>query len=199
MNISKKTENRLQSTSWFHGTLLSSLESIKQGVLARHNKSTSKDLDFGYGFYLTSTFEKAEAFITRQLNLGLFDDTAIPIVLEFSFCPYNYYENNDCTLLVLDDYDDKFAEFVFENRTRNSNGSNQHPYDMIYGVMSDSFPTSQIIEYEIGIKSKDDVLTAFKKQTSTKQLALHSQTICDTITLTKAHTIVNGVRKELEL
>lgn len=43
--------------------------------------------------------------------------------------------------LILNNYDDNFAEFVFHNRINNANGENQHDYDFIFGVMNDIIET----------------------------------------------------------
>ena len=202
MEITTKLKNRLSKNIWFHGTKLSSWINIKEnGVLADYNKETASDLDFGYGFYLSPTAQKAEQFITRELQIGVFDKQDIPVILEFSFCPLQCQEETECNMLILNDYNEDFANFVFNNRTENFNGTKQHDYDMVYGVMSDSYPTKEIGEYKAGLKSKEDVLLALQKRTSVKQLSLHTQNICDILSLTRVYQLDfdNDVRKELDI
>lgn len=80
-------------------------------------------------------------------------------------------------------------------------GLKQHDYDVIYGVMSDSVPTQAILEYKMGVKTKEEVLECFKKATSMKQISLHRQELCDIIKLKEAYTIdkTTGMRKELNI
>ena len=115
--------------------------------------------------------------------------------------PLEWFEGENYKTRIFGKYDDDFAVFVFENRTQNIYGTNQHDYDVIYGVMSDSVPTQAILEYKIGIKTKEEVLESFKKATSMKQLSLHNQKLCDIIKLSEAYTIdrITGERKELNI
>lgn len=67
--------------------------------------------------------------------------------------------------------------------------------------MSDSVPTQMVLEYKMGIKTKQEVLASFKKATSMKQISLHNQELCDIIKLKEAYTIdiETGARKELNI
>ena len=46
-----------------------------KGILADYNKDTSDALDFGYGFYLAPTQERAERYITGLLKAGVLKKT----------------------------------------------------------------------------------------------------------------------------
>lgn len=76
-------------------------------------------------------------------------------------------------------------------------GENQHPHDIIFGVMSDSNPIMDIQRYKNGEISKEEVIHTFLKDTSNKQLSIHNQKICDIIKPSKAYIIHNG--KELDI
>ena len=67
--------------------------------------------------------------------------------------------------------------------------------------MSDSVPTISIMEFQMGIKSKDDVLADLKVGTSMKQISLHKQELCDIIKLKEAYILdkETGERKELNI
>ena len=197
--LSTKNIKRLSNTKWYHATLSSYWDEIcEKGVLSTYNKDTSNSLDFGYGFYLAVTSEQAEHFISQQLKFASVGENDQPLILEFSFCPLQFFESTQYSTHILGNYDDEFAEFVFNNRTQNIVGTQQHEYDLIFGVMSDALPLVLISEYSKGLKSKEEVLEALKKQTSMKQLSLHNQNICDTMQLTMAYTfsIEDRNRKE---
>lgn len=192
---------------WYHGTTLQGWKDIcKYGVLSDYNKGY--ELDFGYGFYLTPIQQHAENYIIDSLkfeesdiNVGIpfieNKDDKIPVLIEFTFNPIQWYSDHCYNFHFLNAYDDEFAEFVFHNRINNINGNCQHNYDVIFGVMSDSLPTVLIQKYNRGEISKEEVLTGLKKSTSNKQLSLHNQEICDIIKPSKA--ILIDSREELNV
>jgi hypothetical protein len=187
--LSAKDIKRLSGDKWYHATLLSYWDEIcEKGILTTYNKDTSNSLDFGYGFYLALTAIQAEKFIAQQLKFASVNENDRPLILEFSFCPFQFFESIQYSTRILGSYDDEFATFVFKNRTQNIAGTQQHEYDLMFGVMSDALPLLLISEYSKGFKSEKEVLESLKKQTSMKQLSLHNQSICDTMHLTKAYT-----------
>lgn len=199
--ISNKIQKILSQKIWYHGTLFSNWESFcKNGVLVDINKDTSDALDFGYGFYLAPSKERAEHYILSMMeNSDFYNSADIPMILGFEFNALELFESEIYHTKIFDKYDDEFAIFVFTNRTENLSGSTQHNYDVIYGVMSDSVPTQAILEYKMGVKTKDEVLQILKKGTSMKQLSLHKQELCDSIQLKEAYTIDKTTRKRKEL
>ena len=199
--ITGKIKKHLNINMWYHGTVYSNWESIcKNGILAEYNKDNSDSLDFGYGFYLAPSKERAEHYILSMMeNSGFYSETDEPIVLGFEFNPLEWFQNDEYNTKIFGKYDDEFAIFVFENRTLNVAGSKQHNYDVIFGVMSDSVPTLEIQKYKMGMVTKEEVIESFKVSTSMKQLSLHNQDICDIIRLKEAYVIdrKTGERKEL--
>lgn len=201
--ITGKIRKALSQNIWYHGTVFSNWHSFCQnGVLADINKDTSDALDFGYGFYLAPSRERAEHYILSMMeNSGFYNPHDIPMILGFEFTPLEWFESEEHRTKIFGKYNDEFAIFVFENRTYNIFGTKQHDYDVIYGVMSDSVPTQAILEYKIGLKTKEDVLECLKKPTSMKQISLHNQNLCDIIKLREAYTIdkITQERKELNI
>ena len=201
--ITGKIRKALSQNIWYHGTVLSNWDSFcHDGVLADINKDTSDALDFGYGFYLAPTRERAEHYILSMMkNSAFYNDNDTPMILGFEFTPLEWFEEENYNTKIFGKYDDEFALFVFENRTQNILGTKQHDYDVIYGVMSDSVPTQAILEYKMGTKTKEEVFECFKKTTSMKQISLHNQNLCDIIKLKEAHTIdkTTNERKELNV
>ena len=64
MEISQKELNRLHQTVWYHGTTAKDAENIiRNGIDVNYN--IGSELDFGKGFYLTDTFERASGYISR--------------------------------------------------------------------------------------------------------------------------------------
>ena len=211
--MKSKVRKYLSSDKWYHATTLDGFKKIcDMGVKADYNKGN--ELDFGFGFYLTPQRDKAETFIknvleydnsevgdsiTESFGLPIKEnkDKKIPVVIEFSFVPLECFENTSYNYKILNAYDDEFAEFVFNNRVNNLSEENQHEFDLIFGVMSDSLPTILIQKYKNKELTKENVIEGLKKSTAVKQLSIHNQKICDIIKINKAYYVESG--EELDL
>jgi len=200
MEIQGKVRKYLNNTKWYHATTLDNWDSIcTQGILVDFNKDTSDALDFGYGFYLTPTQERAESYITNLLKAGVLAEDKTPIILEFELNVLELFEDNTYNAKILNAYDDEFAIFIFENRTENKRGICQHDFDIIFGVMSDRIPMQVIADYKMNKITKDEAIELLKKPTSMKQLSLHNQDICDIMQLNKAYMLDNETSERREL
>lgn len=177
--IAGKVRRVLSQNMWYHGTIFSHWGSFcENGVVADINKDTSDALDFGYGFYLAPSRERAEHYIISMMDNSTFylaEDQ--PMILGFEFNPIEWFEGEEYQTKIFGKFDDE------------------------YGVMSDSVPTIAIQEYKMGIKTKEEVLECLKKSTSMKQISLHNQNLCDIIILKEAYIIdkETGERKELNI
>ena len=201
--VSIKELNRLNRDYWYHGTSLENVESIeKLGVIAFYNQGNM--LDFGAGFYLTDTRERADAYISR---VPIISREYVPMVrrewavVEFKFNPFallfgkpdktdeqeitvlnglNYMYKNFAT------HNEEFAKFVFDNRLNtlnNVNNKNQHSIDIIWGVMSDSFPDQVMYDFVNGKITYEEAILKMQKPNSMKQLYIGNQRICDMLIL----------------
>ena len=199
MILTEKQIKILSSTKWYHATTKENYENIRKvGVQSEYNKGN--ELDFGYGFYLMPSEKLAENYLTRLF--GKFDRVAeTMVIIEFTFCPLDWFSSDEYSTMIFKKFDDEFANFVFTNRLECQSNKQRHNYDAIYGVMSDSIPTKLLLDYKSGDISKDEVLEGLKKETSMKQLSLHNQSLCDSIVLTRAYEFnpQNQERKELDI
>lgn len=185
--IPVKELNRLNKALWYHGTNIESAKNIEEsGVDAFYNVGNM--LDFGPGFYLTDTKERAESYIKRVPIITTDGELANRdswAVIEFQFNPYELLfgdENlvlNKYSYLNFPEHDREFAEFTFKNRIYNVNNESPHKKDIIWGVMSDSFPDQVINQYKNGDITYEEALDLLKKPNSMKQLYIGSQEICE--------------------
>lgn len=192
--ISIRELNRLNQDLWYHGTTIESAENIaKNGVIANYN--VGDQLDFGPGFYLTDTYERAVSFISRAPILAP-DGSIQPrknwAIITFQFNPFNLlflYETqyNFCNFAK---HNDEFANFVLKNRLYNTEEENPHPYDIIWGVMSDNNPIQIIEEYQKSIINYEIAIEKLKKTNSMRQLYIRNQNICDMLK-------IQEIRKEI--
>lgn len=187
-NLKNKTRQRLISSSWFHATTYSEWQNICQNkIQVKHNLIRSNELDFGYGFYLTDSKERAKNYILQYVKNGILSPQDL-LVLEFDFCPAHYQTPDNWK--VFEKYDDEFAEFVFSNRLKNIAGSKQHCYDWIYGGMTDTKPLQIMSDYRDGNITKEMAISEFQKGMSFKQLSIHSQKLCHAMQLKSATRFV---------
>lgn len=200
LELTTKVRNALSSTQWFHATTKSNFVNIvDKGVVFDYNRCS--ELDFGYGFYLTTTAKLAESYISKLLSWAGNDDNDPPVIMEFEMNPLDWFVSGEYNVAIFPAFDDTFAEFVFNNRMNSSTGKQLHDYDVIYGVMSDSVPTKLLLQYRAGEISREDVIEGLKKGNSMKQISLHNQHLCDIIKLKRVYqyNIETGERKELDI
>lgn len=193
--MTTKEEKFFKQDIWYHGTTLAEWKSIcKSKILADFNIGYS--LDYGNGFYLSPSEKDTQKYAldTVKYNGSSLPDDNVPVVLAIKYIPleailigtpHKYFAK----------YDDEFAEFVFQCRA-NYLSKKTHPYDITGGVMTDTVPTAIMQKYFAHQLTKEEVLEEFKKNTSKKQLCLHTQELCDKLKLVYAY-IVEG--KELDI
>lgn len=181
--ISIKELNRLNQDLWYHGTTIESAENIaKNGVIANYN--LGEQLDFGPGFYLTDTYERAVSFISRAPiltsdgNIQLRKEWAI---ITFEFNPFNllFAHKTQYNFCNFPKHNDEFANFVFRNRLYNTRKEFPHLFDIIWGVMSDNKPFEIIQKYNNKTISYETAINQFKKTNSMRQLYIGNQDICN--------------------
>ena len=108
--------------------------------------------DFGRGFYVTNLYKQAETWAKRKGGMK----RTKGIVTEFDF------NENICRIMKLnvlrfDDYDEKWLEFIVQNRLNDAE-QQVHDYDIIEGPVADDRITEQIKDYIDGIISKEKFL-----------------------------------------
>lgn len=177
--------NRLNQDLWYHGTTIENAESIAEnGVIANYNVGT--ELDFGPGFYLTDTFQRASSFISR---IPIITQEGVKLarkswaIVIFDFNPFNllYSTNTTYSYRNFPKHNDEFANFVFENRMSNIYNENPHNFDLIWGVMSDNNPSKIISNYREHLINKETAISLLKKSNSMRQLYINNQDICNTL------------------
>mgnify|MGYP002624129494 CR=1 FL=1 len=188
--ISVKELNRLNRDLWYLGTSPDGAENIQEnGPQAGYNIGNM--LDFGAGFYLTDTKERAESYISRipVLNRELkFEKRGEWAVIEFEFNPFKliFDEGNEEKYKYKNfpKNDEEFAKFAFYNRVYNVFRENHHGFDIIWGVMSDNLPDQIVYDYSEGLVTYDEAIEKLQKPNSMKQLYIGTQEICDMLKIT---------------
>ena len=107
-------------------------------------------------------------------------------VVEFEFNPFNllFTEKNTYRYRCFPKHNLEFAQFTFDNRVHNVYNQNPHGYDIIWGVMSDSFPDQVILDYKNCGISYEKALELLQKPNSMRQLYIGNQKVSDLLKIT---------------
>lgn len=142
----------------YHG----SIEVVERPEIHQPNRS----LDYGSGFYTTTSFAQAKKLVERRMkNYG----EAVGHV--------NVYELDDNALegmktLLFEKPTKEWVDFVMRNRTERSF---THDYDIVYGPVADDCVYTQFALYEGGIISMPTLIQELKTYKLVDQYLFHTE------------------------
>lgn len=142
----------------YHG----SLEEVRNPEIRLPNRS----LDYGYGFYTTTSYEQARKLVERRMK----DNNA-------SIGYVNIYELDDefikrMRLLIFEKPTEEWVNFVMKNRTERGFA---HDYDIVYGPVADDSVYTQFTLYEGGIISMPTLIQELKTYKLVDQYLFHTE------------------------
>lgn len=139
----------------------------------------NRTLDFGVGFYLTSSFEQAEAWIKRKLQ----NIKPIGYINVFHFDE----QLADCKTLVFDKPDEKWLDFVMANRTQ---PDFEHAYDIVKGPVANDRVYASFALFEGGFISKSELIDELKTYKLVDQYLFHTELSLTKLQFIEAKEIV---------
>ena len=124
----------------------------------------SRSLDYGYGFYTTTSFKQAEDWVKRKLNTN----TAVGYVNI-----YEFDENliKSLNALLFDSPTEEWVDFVMNNRT---NKDFNHDFDVVYGPVANDKVYAAFALYEGGIIDKQNLISELKAYKLVDQYLFHT-------------------------
>lgn len=142
----------------YHG----SLEEVRNPEIRLPNRS----LDYGHGFYTTTSYEQARRLVERRMKDN---ETSIGYV--------NVYELDDeyikrMRLLAFEKPTEEWVNFVMKNRTERGF---THDYDVVYGPVADDSVYTQFTLYEGGIISMPTLIKELKTYKLVDQYLFHTE------------------------
>lgn len=146
----------------FHGSLTSVAE---PRILPRENGKTA---DFGIGFYTTTDYNQAERWV--KLRKG--PDAQIKGYISEFEAPDNLLQNKDLKVLVFENADSEWLDFVIENR---KNKSFSHNYDIVYGPVANDRVYTTINLYEEELLDKQQTIAQLKTFVLVNQVLFHTE------------------------
>lgn len=142
----------------YHG----SLEVVCNPEIRLPNRS----LDYGMGFYATTSYEQAEKWVRRRM-----DDSKV------SAGYVSIYELDDDAIkhldtLIFEKPDEEWVNFVMKNRTERGY---THNHDIVYGPVADDSVYTQFMLYEGGIISMPTLIQELKTYKLVDQYLFHTE------------------------
>lgn len=156
----------------YHGSL--------QQVQNPEIRPSNRTLDYGTGFYTTTSFEQAGAWVMRRMkeyratngyvNEYLLDEEALKELNVLSF--------NEPT--------EEWVDFVMANRTKKDF---THSYDVVYGPVANDRVYAAFALYEGGVLDKQTLIKELKTYTLVDQFLFHTPQALQTLTFIQAKEV----------
>ncbi|MDE5784031.1 MAG: DUF3990 domain-containing protein [Prevotella sp.] len=142
----------------YHG----SIEVVENPEIRQSNRS----LDYGSGFYTTTSFAQAKKLVDRRMK-----DKGV------AMGHVNVYELDDKALenmkvLLFKKPTEEWVNFVMRNRTERGF---VHDYDIVYGPVADDSVYTQFTLYEGGIISMPTLIQELKTYKLVDQYLFHTE------------------------
>ncbi len=142
----------------YHG----SLEEVKRPEIRQANRL----LDYGSGFYATTSYEQARKLAERRMK-----DKRVPVGY------VNVYELDDevmrhMKMLLFEKPTEEWVSFVMKNRTEQGY---THDYDIVYGPVANDSVYAQFTLYEGGLISLPTLIQELKTYKLVDQYLFHTE------------------------
>lgn len=157
----------------YHG----SLEIVQKPEIRKANRT----LDYGSGFYTTTSYEQAEAWVRRRMDeakqnrgyVNVYDiQEAIPTSLR---------------LLIFQSPTEDWVDFVMRNRTEREF---VHDYDIVYGPVANDRVYAAFALFEGGLLNKQDLIKELKTYKLVDQYLFHTERAVQTLTFIEAKEVM---------
>ena len=144
-------------TTLYHGSI--------DIVAAPEIRKPNRTLDYGKGFYLTSSAQQAEAWVRRKLK----DDITLGYVNT-----YEYDEDMEAMFetLVFELPDEAWLDFVMANRM---NPDFKHNYDIVKGPVANDRVYASFALYEAGLLDKHELINELRAYKLVNQTLIHTE------------------------
>lgn len=124
----------------------------------------SRTLDYGSGFYTTTSFRQAEDWIRRKLNAN----TLVGYVNVYEF---DETLMNSLNAMLFESPTEEWVDFVMNNRT---NKDFYHDFDIVYGPVANDKVYAAFALYEGGIIDKQNLISELKAYKLVDQYLFHT-------------------------
>ena len=153
----------------YHG----SLEIVMRPVIRQMNRT----LDYGRGFYTTTSEKQAEDWVKRRLKEAEATNGYVNV--------YEFNERIGLSLknLMFDAPTEEWVDFVMHNRTERGF---THDYDIVYGPVANDRVYAAFAFYEGGLLDKQNLIAELKTYKLVDQYLFHTEAALRTLTFIEA-------------
>ena len=156
----------------YHG----SIEIVEKPEIRVSNRT----LDYGQGFYTTSSYEQAEAWVKRRMDEKK--------ALQGYICVYELDESvmQNINTLTFETPTEDWVDFVMKNRTQKGF---VHEYDIVYGPVANDRVYASFALYEGGLINKQTLISELKTYKLVDQYLFHTKKALQALTFVEAKEI----------
>jgi hypothetical protein len=157
----------------YHG----SLESVSKPEIRESNRT----LDYGKGFYATTSYKQAEDWVLRRSK-----------EMNVSRGFVNVYEFDESALrkmksLIFNQPTEEWVDFVHQNRTVKGF---QHDYDIVYGPVANDRVYAAFALYEGGVLDKQELIRELRTYKLVDQYLFHTSPALQYLSFIEAKEVV---------
>lgn len=156
----------------YHG----SIEIVEKPEIRESNRT----LDYGQGFYTTSSYEQAEAWVRRRM--------AEKKTSQGYVCVYELNEAamQEMNTLLFDTPTEEWVDFVMKNRTQKGF---VHEYDIVYGPVANDRVYASFALYEGRLINKQTLISELKTYKLVDQYLFHTEKALQALTFIEAKEV----------
>lgn len=157
----------------YHG----SLDCVSSPEIREPNRT----LDYGCGFYTTTSYQQAEEWVTRHRK-----DKKKPVLGFVNVYEVDIDAVRSSNCLWFDGPTEAWVDFVYANR---NDRSFIHSYDFVYGPVANDRVYAAFTLYESGLINKQELIKELKTYTLVDQLLFHTQKSLSLLSFVEAKEI----------
>lgn len=157
----------------YHGSL--------ERVPSPEIRQATRTLDYGTGFYTTTSFKQAEDWVRKRMR----DTNARKGYVNEYELDLEALKQFNCA--IFDSPTDEWIDFVMNNRM---NKNFVHNYDVVYGPVANDHVYTCFALYEGGVMSKQNLLAELRTYDLVDQYLFHTEPTLKALTFIKAKEIL---------
>lgn len=143
-------------------------------------RGSNRTLDYGQGFYTTTSYEQAEAWVRRRMNEKRTSRGYV--------CAYELDESalRNLKTLIFEQPTEEWVDFVMKNRTQKGY---VHDFDIVYGPVANDRVYAAFALYEGGLINKQALIAELKAYKLVDQYLFHTEKALQTLTFIEAKEV----------
>ena len=143
-------------------------------------RESNRTLDYGQGFYTTTSYEQAEVWVRRRMNEKRTSRGYVCV-----------YELNEAAVesmktLIFEQPTEEWVDFVMKNRTQRGY---VHEFDIVYGPVANDRVYAAFALYEGGLINKQALIAELKAYKLVDQCLFHTEKALQALTFIEAKEV----------